>query len=136
MQSYRLDVELEPGYEEPEYKAASTSRQATGNSKSRNHVDRCGSATRHLPAIKHLPCTDTIMLPALVSISSSQHISSQLNHDVLLQHASRFELHHGRMKFYSGAPSSRCNAVIYQAPSLVCTSCLMTKALCGCVNYA
>ena len=40
MQSYRLDVELEPGYEESEYKAPAASRSSVGKSKSRSNVDR------------------------------------------------------------------------------------------------
>jgi hypothetical protein len=40
MQSYRLDVELEPGYDEPEYKTASASRQSAGKSKSRSYTDK------------------------------------------------------------------------------------------------
>ena len=40
MQSYRLDVELEPGYDEPEYKAASASRHSAGKSKSRSYTEK------------------------------------------------------------------------------------------------
>jgi hypothetical protein len=40
MQSYRLDVELEPGYNEPEYKAAPASRHSAGKSKSRSYADK------------------------------------------------------------------------------------------------
>ena len=40
MQSYRLDVELEPGYDEPEYKTAAASRQSAGKSKSRSYADK------------------------------------------------------------------------------------------------
>jgi len=43
MQSYRLDVELEPGYNEPEYKAAPASRHSAGKSKSRSYADKWGS---------------------------------------------------------------------------------------------
>lgn len=40
MQSYRLDVELEPGYDEPEYKTAPEHRHSGGKSKSRSYADR------------------------------------------------------------------------------------------------
>lgn len=40
MQSYRLDVELEPGYGEPVYKTAAASRQSAGKSKSRSYADK------------------------------------------------------------------------------------------------
>lgn len=45
-ESYRLDVELEPGYDEPEYKTASASRHSAGKSKSRSYADKGKSSSR------------------------------------------------------------------------------------------
>ncbi|DBA74817.1 TPA: hypothetical protein ACH3X2_009276 [Trebouxia sp. C0005] len=45
-ESYRLDVELEPGYDEPEHKTAPASRHSAGKSKSRSYADKGKSSSR------------------------------------------------------------------------------------------
>ncbi|KAL0028795.1 hypothetical protein WJX79_008323 [Trebouxia sp. C0005] len=42
----RLDVELEPGYDEPEHKTAPASRHSAGKSKSRSYADKGKSSSR------------------------------------------------------------------------------------------
>ncbi|DBA84732.1 TPA: hypothetical protein ACH3X1_005981 [Trebouxia sp. C0004] len=48
MQSYRLDVELEPGYDEPEYKTAPASRNSAGKNKGRSYADKGKSSSRSI----------------------------------------------------------------------------------------
>ncbi|KAL0019513.1 hypothetical protein WJX77_000684 [Trebouxia sp. C0004] len=47
-ESYRLDVELEPGYDEPEYKTAPASRNSAGKNKGRSYADKGKSSSRSI----------------------------------------------------------------------------------------
>lgn len=47
-ESYKLDVEIDPGFGEAEYKAPSSSRHVPNKSKSRSHADRSKAASKSL----------------------------------------------------------------------------------------